>query len=122
MTDPRRKRSIASLLAISLLTWSCSPALRVTITGKKHAPRPTNCEVRFLEMDPDRAVIEYEQIGMISADGVDPVSPDKGLWDDIRVRACQMGGTVVVPLGDEHSWGEDSASFLVLTATPPGAR
>lgn len=104
------------LVATGLWTATgCAAGIRVTLTGREHAPRPADCEIRFETMDADKAAARYEQIGLLTVDE-HRAGLSEGLKAELRPLACQMGGELVVPMTDEHSWEEPETSFLVLTS------
>lgn len=112
-------RGLLVWLLASILLWTahagCAAGIRVTLTGRKHPPRPANCEIRFETMDVDQAAAQYEQIGLLTLDER-RAGLSEGLKAELRPLACQMGGELVVPMTDVHSWVEPETSFLVLTS------
>jgi hypothetical protein len=102
-------------LAIGLVVVAaCGSSIRVALKGEPQKPLPPNCEFVFMDVDPDKASLQYQQVGILSIDGGTPGDVGPGLKDKIRPYVCKMGGERVVPMTDEHSWQSDTASYLVL--------
>jgi hypothetical protein len=93
---------------------ACGSGISVTLKGEPAKPLSPNCDFIFMEVDPDKASFEYEQLGILTIDGGKPGEVGPELKEKIRAHVCKMGGERVVPMKDEHSWQSDSASYLVL--------
>jgi len=108
---------LARAFLLALLAFSfaaCGSGISVTLKGDPAKPLPPNCDFIFMEVDPDKASLEYEQLGIVTVDGGRPGDAGADLKEKIRPHVCKMGGERVVPMTDEHSWQSDTASYLVL--------
>jgi hypothetical protein len=101
-------------VGLAFLSVACGSGIRVALKGEPQKPLPPNCEFVFMETDPDKASLKYQQVGILTVDGGKPGDVGAELKDKIRLHVCKMGGERVVPMQDEHSWQSDSASYLVL--------
>ena len=101
-----------AVLAIYLA--ACGSGISVTLKGEPVKPLPPNCDFIFMEVDPDKASLEYQQLGIITVDGGKPGEAGPEIKEKLRLHVCKMGGERVVPMTDEHSWQSDTASYLVL--------
>lgn len=101
--------------AILMVVAGCSKTYRIVLKGPAFTARPQNCQIVFSDVDPDRAAVEYQQIGLISVDGFEG-ELDEGIKEELRQRACTMGGEIIVPMGTDQGVEEFTSSFLVLTA------
>ena len=106
--------SLFLLASIGVLA-GCSKTYRIVLKGPAFSARPENCQIVFSDVDPDRAAAEYKQIGLISVDGLEGELTE-GIKEELRRRACKMGGEIVVPMGADQGVEEFTSSFLVLTA------
>jgi hypothetical protein len=107
-------RILCLVIGLACLFSACGPGVRVALKGDPQKPLPPNCEFIFMEVDPDKASLQYMQVGILSVDGGKPGDVGPDLKDKIRPHVCKMGGERVVPMTDEHSWQSDTASYLVL--------
>ena len=98
----------------ALFIAACGSGISVTLKGEPAKPLPPNCDFIFMEVDPDKASLEYEQVGILTIDGGKPGDVGAEIKEKIRPHVCKMGGERVVPMKDEHSWQSDTASYLVL--------
>lgn len=105
---------VAAVFGLAFLSGACGSGISVTLKGEPKKPLPPNCDFVFMEVDPDKASLEYEQLGIVSVDGGTAGDVGPELKDKIRLHVCRMGGERVVPMTDVHSWQSDSASYLVL--------
>lgn len=99
---------------LALCLAACGSGISVTLKGEPVKPLPPNCDFIFMEVDPDKASLEYQQLGIITVDGGKPGEAGPDIKEKLRLHVCKMGGERVVPMTDEHSWQSDSASYLVL--------
>lgn len=102
------------MVVVALMFAACGSGVTVALKGEPQKPLPPNCDFVFMEVDPDKASLEFEQLGIITVDGGKPGEVSADLKEKIRLHVCKMGGERVVPMSDEHSWQSDSASYLVL--------
>lgn len=102
-------------LDLVLVSVGCSNTYRVVLKGPAFPARPMDCKVVFSDVDPDKAAAEYNQIGLISVDGYDGELTE-GIEEEVRRRACKMGGEIVVPMGVDQGVEEFTTTFLVLNA------
>ena len=107
-------RVLCIAIGLAILSAACGPGIRVALKGEPQRPLPPNCEFVFMDVDPDKASLKYQQVGILSVDGGKPGDVGPDLKDKIRPHVCKMGGERVVPMTDEHSWQSDTASYLVL--------
>ena len=107
-------RVLCMLISAALVFSACGSGVSVTLKGEPQNPLPPNCDFVFMDVDPDKASLEFEQLGIITVDGGKPGEVSADLKEKIRLHVCKMGGERVVPMSDEHSWQSDSASYLVL--------
>ena len=101
-------------LGLIFLFGACGSGIRVALKGEPQRPLPPNCEFIFMDVDPDKASLKFQQVGILSVDGGTPGDVGPELKDKIRLHVCKMGGERVVPMTDVHSWQSDTASYLVL--------
>lgn len=105
------------ILFLAILVFflaGCGSGISVTLKGEPVKPLPPNCDFIFMDVDPDKASLDYQQLGILTIDGGQPGNVGPELKEKIRPHVCKMGGERVVPMKDEHSWQSDSASYLVL--------
>ena len=107
-------RTFCILLVAALMFAACGSGISVTLKGEPGKPLPPNCDFVFLDVDPDKASLEFEQLGIVTVDGGEPGDVSPQLKEKIRSHVCKMGGERVVPMTDVHSWQSDTASYLVL--------
>jgi hypothetical protein len=107
-------RLFCVVMVAALMFSACGSGIAVTLKGDPQKPLPPNCDFVFMEVDPDKASLEYEQLGIVTVDGGTPGDVGPDLKEKIRPHVCKMGGERVVPMTDVHSWQSDSASYLVL--------
>lgn len=105
---------ILFLVVLVFTLAGCGSGISVTLKGDPRKPLPPNCDFVFMEVDPDKASLEFEQLGIVTVDGGKPGDVGPELKEKIRSHVCRMGGERVVPMSDEHSWQSDTASYLVL--------
>ena len=65
--------------------------------GRTFAPRPADCEVAWLNMDPLQAALQYEHIGMIFFEGVQGIGIPTTRVDSTQ---NQTSGNVIVDSAD----------------------
>ena len=107
-------RVLCMAIGLVLMSSACGSGVRVALKGEPQRPLPPNCEFVFMDVDPDKASLKFQQVGILSVDGGTPGVVGPELKDKIRLHVCQMGGGRGVPMIDEHSWQSDTASYLVL--------
>ncbi len=105
---------VTLVIGLLFLFSACGSGIRVTLKGEPVKPLPPNCDFAFMDEDPDKASVNYQQLGIVTVDGGTPGDVGPELKDKIRPHVCRMGGERVVPMTDVHSWQSDSASYLVL--------
>lgn len=99
---------------LALFLAGCGSGISVTLKGEPGKPLPPNCDFVFLEVDPDKASLEFQQLGIVTVEDGKPGDVSADLKEKIRPHVCRMGGERVVPMTDVHSWQSDTASYLVL--------
>ena len=106
--------AVVVAVGLAFLLGACGSGITVTLKGEPQKPLPPDCDFMYMKIDPDKASLKFQQLGIISVYGGTPGDMGPELTEKIRHRVCQMGGERVVPMRDEHSWSSDSASYLVL--------
>jgi hypothetical protein len=105
---------VAMAAGLVLLFSACGSGISFMLKGEPQKPLPPNCDFVFIEGDPDKISLEFQQLGIVSVEGGTPGDVGPEMKERIRSYVCNMGGERVVPMTDVHSWQSDSASYLVL--------
>ena len=103
---------------LCLLLFGCGPSkpemrLDVIRMGQLRMSLPPDCKIEFLDAPPAAAMLLLTQVGMISAQ-VPAGHIDEALRDEVRKRACGLGGDVITFNVGLNNGATDIVQFLVF--------
>jgi len=106
----------ASWLFLLGALGGCVTATFVPTVGTSYAPRPVDCELEiFSSATPDR---EYEEIGIVEAEGSAWNSDLEDVLPAMREEACLAGGDgIILQRGDTFTEGDDGMRVQRIIAT-----
>jgi hypothetical protein len=110
------------LALLSFWMLACGPSkpemrLDVIRMGQLRMSLPPDCKVEFLDAPPAAAMLLLTQVGMISAQ-VPAGHIDEALRDEVRKRACGLGGDVITFNVGLNNGATDIVQFLVFKKPP----